>query len=69
MNLSANMMLGVFCLLYSIVAAVVYLVRPHTFTKLEHFQKLYGKVRGTAIHVLFYCIGPMILGIVLIFCR
>ncbi len=66
MNLSANMVLGVFCVMYSIVAAIVYLVKPQLFTKLERFQTLYGKAPGTAIHVLFYCLGPMILGVVLI---
>lgn len=66
MNFSANMMLGVFCLMYSMFAAIVYLVRPQLFTKLERFRTLYGNARGTAIHVLFYCIAPLILGVVLI---
>jgi len=63
---ATNLILGVFCITYSIVAAMVYLVRPQTFTKLERFKAIYGKLPGTVLHVLFYCLGPLILGLALI---
>jgi len=66
---TTNTMLGVFCLMYSVVAAIVYLVRPRTFTKLERFQTLYGKVPGSVLHVVFYCIAPLILGLALLIYR
>lgn len=69
MNPWTNLIFGYFCLLYSFVAVAVYIFKPQYFSKLGHFQNIYGKIPGTILHVTFYCLVPMSLGVLLLLRR
>ena len=65
MNIT-TILLGVAAILFGGYTFYLRRTNPEKFDKLTSMKKTYGERRGVAIHVLFYSIVPILIGIVLI---
>ena len=62
----ATILLGIFCFLFGIYTFIVRIKSPEKFGKLEQMKKRFGDKTGTILHIVFYTIIPIIIGIVLL---
>ena len=66
MQLSFNVVLGGFMVVYGIVTLCIRLFAPHRSWKLEIMKKKWGEQRGLMIHVVSYTVFPVVFGAILL---
>lgn len=59
--------IGVAVLLFGAYTAVNRIRRPHKLAKLAALQELFGEKTGGLIHLLAYCIVPLLAGAMFIY--
>ena len=64
MNL--NIIFGILFLIYGIYTFIQRKKNPEKFSKLQNMKQSFGEKKGTFIHIIFYTVLPIIIGIILI---
>ena len=62
--MTVDKLIGIFALGFGIVTLVLRFVKPQVLGKLEPMKQKFGNGLGTAIHVFFYTLVPIIAGII-----
>ena len=55
--------IGIIGCLFGITVLILHISAPQKLGKLEVFQKAYGKIAGKVLHIFFYGIVPLGIGI------
>ena len=61
-----NTIFGLLAISFGIYSFIIRRNNPDKFGKLEKMKQFYGDKAGNVIHIVFYSIAPIALGIVLI---
>ena len=59
-----TVILGLFCIGYGIYTAIIRTKSPEKFGKLDAMKKKFGDKAGIIIHVIFYTVLPILVGII-----
>lgn len=61
-----TVIISIFCIAFGLYSIYARIYKKEQFSKIEAMQKLYGEKLGTYIHVFFYTVMPLLLGIALL---
>lgn len=58
---------GLFFLFYGMYTGILRVKNPSSFTRVESMKKTYGEKTGLILHIVFYTIVPIVIGMFFIY--
>ena len=59
--------IGVVCICFGLYTAIVRVISPQKFVKLEAMKQKFGNSTGTLIHTVAYTFLPLVCGVIITF--